>query len=778
MTYTVSVRALCEFTAKSGDLDLRFTPSPSAQEGIEGHAAVRAKRAPGYQSEISLSGEYKNLLVRGRADGYDPALNRVEEIKTFRGQLEAVPANHRALHWAQAKVYAHLLCVSRKLPEIQVALVYYDIVQREETVLVQTCQAAILEEFFAQQSDLFIDWAEQEVCHRLERDRELQTLPFPHQTFRRGQRQLAETVYKAARQNRCLMAQAPTGIGKTIGTLFPLLKACPTAKLDKIFFLTAKTSGRQLALDALSTIGNKLNESGRLRVQELTAKDKTCEHPDKACHGESCALAKGFYDRLPAARLDAVKAARLDKAALRQIALEHEVCPYWLGQELAKWSDVIVGDYNYFFDSSASLYSLTSNNQWRVGILVDEAHNLLERARKMYSAELNEYDLNALRQSAPAALKKTLNSLARSWRDVSRDQLASYRAYDAIPTKFHTALLKASVVITDYLAEDPHDVNLALQRFNFDVLHFLRLAEVFGSHSVFDISLTPSASTSRRGASGAKLCLRNLIPAPFLETRFTASETATLFSATLSPWEFYRDTLGLPDNTAWVDVESPFDAEQLKVRIVEQVSTRYLHRAQSLAPIAQIMGRQYLEQPGNYLSYFSSFEYLEQAAHEFMHRFPDIPVWTQIRSMDEAAKEQFLDRFKTNRCGIGFAVLGGAFAEGIDLPGQQLIGAFVSTLGLPQVNPVNERLKQCMSTTFGQRCGYDYTYLYPGIQKVVQAAGRVIRSNTDRGVLYLIDDRFARPQVRRLFPAWWEIQSAPVPALPPADRSQQNMLLI
>ncbi len=683
-----------------------------------------------------------------------------------------MPANHRALHWAQAKVYGHLLCASRDIPEIQVALVYYDIVQRKETLFVQTCKAEVLEAFFNQRADQFIDWAEQEVSHRIERDRELQALPFPHQAFRRGQRQLSETVYKAARQERCLMAQAPTGIGKTIGTLFPLLKACPTASLDKIFFLTAKTSGRQLALDALATIGNKLKKPALLRVLELTSKDKTCEHPDKACHGESCALAKGFYDRLPVARLAAVNAARLDKTALRQIALEHQVCPYWLGQELAKWSDAIVGDYNYFFDSSASLYSLTTNNQWRVGILVDEAHNLLERARKMYSAELNEYDLSALRRTAPPALRKTLNSLARSWREVGRDQVVTYQAYDNIPAKFHAALLRASVVITDYLAENPHEVNASLQRLNFDVLHFLRLTEVFGSHSVFDISLPASALTSDRGASGAKLCLRNLIPAPFLETRFTASQAVTLFSATLSPWEFYRDTLGLPDNTAWVDVASPFDAEQLKVRIIEQVSTRYHHRAESLAPIAQIMGNQYLEQPGNYLSYFSSFQYLQQAVDEFTQRFPDIPVWSQMRGMNEAAKEHFLEQFKENGSGIGFAVLGGAFAEGIDLPGKQLIGAFVSTLGLPQVNPVNERLKQCMSTTFGQRCGYDYTYLYPGIQKVVQAAGRVIRSTTDRGVLYLIDDRFARPQVRRLFPAWWEVQLAPVRAIPAAAYSQ------
>lgn len=751
MKYTIAVRTLCEFTAKCGDLDLRFTPSPTAQEGIEGHAVVRAKRASGYQSEISLCGEFQNLVVRGRADGYDPSLNQLEEIKTFRGDLDAMPGNHRALHWAQARIYAHLLCQREGLDDIRVALVYFDIIQRKETAIVQDCTAAALQAHFHEQCSRFIDWAEQELAHRTSRDQHLEALPFPHSSFRRGQRQLSETVYKAARQQRCLMAQAPTGIGKTVGTLFPLLKAAPREGLDKIFFLTAKTSGRQLALNALATLNQGQPEQSTVRVLELTAKEKTCEHPGQACHGASCPLARGFYDRLPTARKAAVGAGTLNKAALREIALQHEVCPYWLGQDLARWSDVIVGDYNYFFDASALLYSLASSNQWQIGVLVDEAHNLLERARKMYSSELNEYDLQILRETAPPALKKDFGTLARCWRDTYRDQTAAYQAYDAIPFKFQAALLRTSSAMAEYFAAHPQDTDVPLQNFHFDILHFLRLAEVFGSHSTFDISLR---------AGNSVLCLRNLIPAPFLEPRFAASQATTLFSATLSPWSFYRDTLGLPANTAWIDVESPFEPEQLQVRIVPQISTRYQHRPQSLTPIAELMARQFNEHPGNYLSYFSSFEYLQQVAGEFARRFPHIPIWEQARNMNEIAKEQFLGRFSADGAGIGFAVLGGAFAEGIDLPGRQLIGAFVSTLGLPQLNPINERLRQRMCATFGERHGYDYTYLYPGIQKVVQAAGRVIRSHTDRGVVYLIDDRFAQARVRELLPAWWHVQSA------------------
>ena len=320
MSYVVAVRALCEFTAKAGDLDLRFTPAPSAQEGMLGHETVRGKRGRDYEAEISLVGAYSDgsagetLKVRGRADGYDPRINQLEEIKTYRGDLARQPANHRALHWAQAKVYGWLLCQARGLATLRVALVYFDIGSQKETVLTQDCSAAELQEFFNQQCARFLGWARAELAHRSARDAALESLRFPHADFRPGQRALAEAVFKAAASGRCLMAQAPTGIGKTVGTLFPLLKAAPAHRLDKVIYLAAKTPGRRLALDALERIDEGRAAGGEpLRVLELVARDKACEHPDKACHGESCPLAQGFYDRLAAARSAAVARGMLDK---------------------------------------------------------------------------------------------------------------------------------------------------------------------------------------------------------------------------------------------------------------------------------------------------------------------------------------------------------------------------------------------------------------------------------------------------------------------------------
>ncbi|MEO8388643.1 ATP-dependent DNA helicase [Polaromonas sp.] len=783
MKYLVAVRALCEFTAKHGDLDLRFTPSPSAQEGMAGHALVASRRGESYQAEVSLEAEYKTLKVRGRADGYDREQNQLEEVKTFRGDLHAMADNRRHLHWAQLKVYGWLLCQAKNLQTVNLTLVYFDVATTQETPLTEQFSAASLKEYFEMLCERFLVWANQELAHRQARDSALQTLAFPHPEFRPGQRELAEAVYKTAQAGTCLMAQAPTGIGKTIGTVFPLLKAVPKKQFDKLFFLAAKTPGRALALEALHRIKRSAHDAEKplpLRVLELVARDKACEHPGKACHGDACPLAKGFYDRLPQARKAAVDHASshgpLDKTALRALALDHHVCPYYLSQELITWSDVVVGDYNYYFDTTALLHGQTAGNQWRVGVLVDEAHNLVERARKMYSATLAQDQLQQVHATAPRAVRSALERLNRSLNELLQPQQAlneAYRVYPELPAPFLKVLGQALTQITDFLLANPTRMDGALQDFYFEALHFSRMAEVFAEHSLFDVTLQPGHTTVGPGddnaavpgeqvllndrQAGAVLNIRNVVPAPFLAPRFAAAQSTALFSATLSPQNYYADTLGLPAGTVWTDVQSPFLAEQLQVCAVRDVSTRFQHRAESLSPIVELMARQYGDKPGNYLAFLSSYDYLQKLVALFRRRYPHIPVWEQTRGMEEAARDAFLSRFTPTSQGIGFAVLGGSFAEGIDLPGDRLIGAFIATLGLPQVNLVNEQIRERMSANFGAAQSYDYTYLYPGLQKVVQAAGRVIRTTSDRGVVYLIDDRFTRPEIQALLPGWWKV---------------------
>ncbi len=757
LSYNIAVRALCEFTAKVGDLDLRFTPSPTALEGIVGHRTVASRRSEGYQSEVALEGLYQSLKVKGRADGYDPAQNCLEEVKTYRGDLSKQPANHRQLHWAQAKIYGWLMCHKLQLEQINLALVYFDIVSEKETCLLERFSAAQLQQFFEAQCARFLHWAEWEMSHRQARNQAAQQLAFPHSGFRPGQRHLAESVFKAVSTGRCLMAQAPTGIGKTLGTLFPILKALAPQQLDKVFFLTAKTPGRKLALDAADVILGRV-DAPPLRVLEMIARDKACEHPDKACHGDSCPLAKGFYDRLPAARQAASHVNLLNQNALRQIALEHEVCPYYLSQEMARWADVVVADYNYYFDFSALLFGLAQANQWKVAVLVDEAHNLVERGRQMYSASLDQASLNAVRKTAPEALKKPLQRINREWNALHNQQQGAYLAYDKSPEKLLQALSSCSASIGDYLNDHPQGLDSALQSFYFDILQFCRVAELFDEHFLFDIS----KRDLDRKRPLSQLCLRNVVPAAFIGPRLTAARSTVLFSATLSPRHYYADLLGTPANTVCIDVESPFHADQLQVQIVNQISTRFNHRQASLAPIVELMARQYSQRPGNYLAFFSSFDYLQQVLQLLTERHPRIKLWSQSRGMGEAQRQQFLDQFIESGEGIGFAVLGGAFGEGIDLPGTRLIGAFIATLGLAQLNPVNEQMKQRMAAIFG--AGYDYTYLYPGVQKVVQAAGRVIRTQQDRGVVMLIDDRFGESRVRQLLPRWWSVGHAPLPS--------------
>mgnify|MGYP001074154995 CR=1 FL=1 len=761
MSYTVAVRALCEFTARAGDLDLRFTPAPSALEGMAGHATVRSRRHKDYETEISLAGEYQDLLVRGRADGFDPLAVQLEEIKTYRGRIEGVRDHHRALHWAQAKVYAHLLCQALGLEQLRVALVYFNIGTQEETVLVETHAASTLQAFFEDQCARFLAWARNEATHRQARDAALTALRFPMDRFRAGQRELAVAVYRCASSGtggRCLMAQAPTGIGKTLGTIFPMLKASPGQRLDKLFFLTAKGTGHGPALQALATLNQQAAGQAPcypLRLLDVQAREKVCEHPDKACHGESCPLAQGFYDRLPAARAAALQQTQpWDALTVRAVALAHQVCPYYLAQELVRWSDVVVADSHYYYDSAAMLYALTQTQQWKVGVLVDEAHNLPERARRMYTAELSQFSLAEARKAAAGPIRKALDKLSRNWNALNKTQASSYQAYDDVPDALLGAVQRAVSAIAEAHTDRPMLPGDPVLTFYWDAQRFIALAEQLGSHALFDVSLMP-ARTGRRGTPASTLCIRNVIPAPHLAMRHAAARATVLFSGTLSPSNFYRDMLGVPDDTGWIEVDAPFQSGQLTVQVAGHISTRYRDRERSLLPIVDVVARQYEQQPGNYLCFFSSFDYLRRVAECMQRDHPALPIWLQTPSMDEDSRSAFLARFSEHGQGIGFAVLGGAFSEGVDLPGRRLIGAFVATLGLPQVNPVNEQMKRAMDRHFGGDKGYEYTYLYPGLRKVVQAAGRVIRTEQDRGVVFLIDDRYWRAEVRGLLPRWW-----------------------
>jgi len=479
-------------------------------------------------------------------------------------------------------------------------------------------------------------------------------------------------------------------------------------------------------------------------------------------------LAQGFFDRLPAARSEWATSDAGDAIAVSVAAERHQICPYYLAQDLVRWADVVVADYNYYFDTSASLYSTMVDSEWRVGVLVDEAHNLIDRARSMYSASLQLAQIKALRREVPA-LARTWNRLIRHWRELKLPEASTYEVLEQPPTNFVKALLTSSTEIGSYLVDNA-EAAPSLRDFYLAALHFLRRSESFDENSVYDVSRrvlrAASDNAKQRRTSKAfsdtAVMLRNVVPAPYVGPRLAAADSVVLFSATLTPVDFYRGMLGVAEDASVVQVPSPFASNQLQITVSRHISTRYKDRSESLRDITQLIADQHTRCPGNYLAFFSSFEYLELAAEDLRERYPQLVQWRQTREMSEAAREQFVESFVEGGEGIGFAVLGGAFGEGIDLPGAKLIGAFIATLGLPPTDPVNETYREVIDRKFGS--GYDYTFTYPGIRKVVQASGRVIRTLSDQGVLHLMDDRFASPAVRRLLPEWWVMRVARHPS--------------
>lgn len=749
----VSVKTLAEFSAKSGSLDRRFTPSPTAQEGIAGHQEVTLRRGAHYQKELSLSIQYEGLLIRGRADGYDSETHCLEEIKTFYGEFDRLPDNHRQLHWAQAKLYGWMFCTQHQRDSINIALIYFDLGKQQEHRVEEGFRFSELESYSHRLAQNYWQWQQQINARQQQLRFWIDQLPFPHGSFRPAQRQMAESVYKAAATGRILLAEAPTGTGKTLASIFPALKAFNNTPVDKIFYLTAKTTGKQLALDNLQLITSTIPDAP-LRVLELTAQEKICLEPGQRCAGDSCPFARNFYDKLTLARQAAYALPLLTKQSLTQLAHTYEICPYYLGMEMSRWVDIVVADFNYYFDTRALLQGLTRELNWHPYLLIDECHNLVERARQMYSAELDRRILLAAKRIAPAPIKKSLERINRLWRDVVKSLDFSENPLTLLnssPEKLNLELTSFTNDYIDFLQQHPdHAVQHTLvQEFFFHALNYLEKLELVDHDYCIDMQ--------RSKPKQEILTLRNLIPARLLASTLAYAHSACFFSATLRPAYFYRELLGLPEDAVYLQVPSPFEAHQLQVKVTQDISTRYRDRAAAIAPICAVISQQLRAAEGNYLAFFSSYEFLQQVEQELHQRLAslDITLITQSRRMSEQDREAFIERFSHEQKLLGLAVLGGAFSEGIDLPGDALKGAFIATLGLPQINPVTEHLRQRLQQAFQQ--GYNFAYLYPGIQKVVQAAGRVIRTQNDTGYLWLLDDRFAQPEVRQLLPEWWDI---------------------
>ncbi len=744
MSHRISVRSLCEFTDRIGDIDHRYTPAPTALEGIEGHQRLQKRRGASYQSEYPIEQSFEEITVRGRCDGFDRSKQLVEEIKTYRGDLERQSLGQRNLHLAQLRSYGAMICLEQDWKRINLKLSYLEITSDEVTEIEFTATADELMNELEARVEHFKQWQNRLNQHRAARDQSLKELSFPYGEFRKGQRELAESVFKAAKTQRDLLIEAPTGSGKTLGTLYPSLKAVAADGLTNLFYLTTRNTARKVAFDGINQL--RVGQPKLIAV-ELVAKESGCIEPEKLCQADSCPLAKGFFDRLPDAREEAYSLnwTNLESEALRKISEKHQICPYYFGQEMARWADIVVADINQYLAPTAILSGYLHQDEWQTLALVDEAHNLVTRCRDLYSIELKQSDFKI---DIPATeqtnkLSRALESVQRAWQQACKDQTSTPSFDEMPPEKLEFALQSLATELGDQLAKFPDQQEL--QNLLFLSSAYLKLAEQFGEHSIV------RRSKAKRGQ--AELALLNLDPSFFLAPRWADLNCAILFSATLKPFDYYQNLLGFSDESVSGSLPSPFSAEQVNVEIIKSIDTRYAVRDKSIEPIAQKLVEMWQSKPGNYLFFSSSFSYLEEISEAVAAIAPEIPLHRQTSGMRSDERQRYLEQFSDESQLLGMAVLGGLFSEGVDLVGDRLIGVAIATLGLPPFDPFHEVMREKFEQRFG--AGYDYTYLYPGIQKVVQAAGRLIRTHQDQGKLLLIDTRFAKPEIIQQLPSWW-----------------------
>ncbi len=754
----IPVRSLVEFALQSGDITPGgFQRRDRAQLGTKGHRQVQRSRPDGYESEVEVSYRVESgdvpLEVRGRIDGLYPAHAPVilEEIKTTTLSLELVSENHNPLHWAQAQVYAFMYARQHSLDEICIHLTYFHIDTREEKTFARTFRIPELEFFFHTLLSAYLDWFGRVSARQAARDQSIQTLEFPYPRYRPGQREMAVDVYKAIRDQSRLYLQAPTGLGKTIASLFPAVKALGQGLAEKIFYLTAKTPGRAVAEKAL----DDLRAAGlTLRSVTLTAKEKVCFCPPVNCDPEVCPFARGYFDKVKIAlrEMDAHQA--FSRPVIEELARKYEICPFEFSLDLSLWVDCIICDYNYVFDPRVYLHRFFDFDETPYIFLVDEAHNLPDRAREMYSAELEKQTVQELQRALKAplpALAKKLEAVNKALREIRKTCQAEEKSA-LVEYELPESLLKAvrtfSQQAEDWLAlNQPAEFRPALLDFYFACLNYQRTAEDFDSFYV--------SYFERIGQSNLRAKLFCLDPAPLLASRLERGRATVFFSATLLPMDYFMKLLTGAANHPWRVFPSPFPQENACLLLHNRISTKYEQRADSYTAVAEVIVSTCQAHAGNYLVYFPSYAYLNAVLELLRERLPDDQLLAQDRAMDEAAREAFLERFSAanQETLVGLAVMGGIFGEGIDLVGERLIGVVIVGAGVPQIGLERDLIKDYFDAQNGS--GFAYAYQYPGFNRVLQATGRVIRTETDRGVIVLIDERFTHARYRQLFPSHW-----------------------
>ena len=756
----ISVRNLVEFILREGDIDNRTGGGPdpeNMQMGSRIHRKIQRQMGSEYQAEVPLKTEIACdgfiLKVEGRADGLIHTKEQVmvDEIKGVLRELDRVP-EPVGVHLAQAKCYACIVAEQEGLEKIGVQMTYCQMETEEVKRFQYSYQSSELKAWFDEVIRQYEKWAKFQIEWRKARNASIKGIEFPF-PYRKGQRDLVVSVYRTISRKKKLFIQAPTGVGKTISTVFPAVKAVGEELGEKIFYLTAKTITRTVAEQAFETLRE---QALKFKVITLTAKEKICFCEETNCNPDDCPYAKGHFDRVNDAVYELLTEADvMSREVLEAQARKHKVCPFEMALDVSTWVDGVICDYNYVFDPDAQLKRFfAEGSAGEYLFLIDEAHNLVERGRQMYSAEVCKEDFLAVKKlvkgEAPRFAKRleACNKILLTM----KKECENYKVLDHI-SHLGLQLMNVMTEADQYLEEcADKEVRETVLDFYFQVRSFLNIYDCLDENYVI------YTEYQEDGRFLLKLFCVN--PAANLQKCLDKGNSAIFFSATLLPIRYYKKLLSTEKDNYAIYIDSSFDTEKRLLMNGMDVSTRYTMRSKEMYHrYAEYIFRTVKVKMGNYLIFFPSYRFLEDVYREFAgllaEKEEEMDLVIQQQHMDEEERENFLRAFEEGRENslIGFGVLGGIFSEGIDLTNEKLIGTMIIGTGFPQV--CNER--EILKNYFDQKglSGFDYAYRYPGMNKVLQAAGRVIRTEDDHGVILLLDERFQKEKGKEIFPKEW-----------------------
>ena len=770
----ISVRRLAEFMLKSGDIDRSIGAVSDAEAMAEGrkiHKKIQKLAGPDYRAEVTLKTEYVidgtlSMVLEGRADGIievykidgsgeDAAIRTCYTIDEIKGTYTDVRYIENPLpeHMGQAMCYAYIYASQHQLEKIDVQVTYVNIENEKIKRFTQTKTFTELETWFQRLISGYAKWVKWQLAWRSERNESVQSVHFPFE-YRAGQKKMIAGVYQTIVRHKKLFMEAPTGTGKTISVIFPAMKAMGGGMAEKIFYLTAKTITRTVAEETYQLLRT---HGLAFKSITLTAREKICVLDKAECNPESCARAKGHFDRINDAVFDLIThESAMSREVIEAYAEKYCVCPFEMQLDAALWVDGIIGDYNYVFDPQVYLKRFFDDVRQDYIFLIDEAHNLVDRAREMYSAPLYMSQFETLKKEVVTYNSKLALKIekCRKYLAQLREECEGYSRLDSVGGLAMLLMRMTSDMEIFLKSKTPVSVREKVLSLYLEARRFIQVYDNMDDrYMIYD---------EREENNEFMVRLFCVDPSENLEERLAKGISAVFFSATLLPIRYYKELLSTtPDEDYDLYADSPFSPGHRLIMLAGDVSSKYTRRGKrEYEKIAEYIMKIVRSRNGNYMVFFPSYAFMEEvyaviSEKELMKAGSGLRVIVQESAMTEEARQNFLDHFKAKAktTVIGMCVLGGIFSEGIDLKEDRLIGAVIVGTGLPQTGSERELLKNYFDGKNGQ--GFDFAYLYPGMNKVLQAGGRVIRTENDRGVIALLDERFGYRRYEQLFPREW-----------------------